>query len=178
MTSIIKVDTIQDSSGGSAINMGAGSIVQIQTFQAFTNSSTHISTNSGTAAQLGDGTSYDNAQVTITPKFSNSKILVEIFSTMVFYNAGIALVWELYRDSTAIVSRSTDYAVPNYYGLAYHYDNNSSHYGSHSARHIDTPNTTSAITYKWYHSIGYGTGTCYSVHGGGQYSMTATEIKV
>ena len=178
MTSIIKVDTIQDSSGGSAINMGAGSIVQIQTFQAFTTSNTHISTNSGTAAQLGDGTSYDNAQVTITPKFSNSKILVEVFSTMVFYNAGIALVWELYRDSTAIIPRSTDYAVPNYYGLAYNYDNNSSHYGPHSARHIDTPNTTSAITYKWYHSIGYGTGTCYSVHGGGEYSMTATEIKV
>lgn len=178
MTSIIKVDTIQDSSGGSAINMGAGSIVQIQTFQAFTTSTTHISTNSGTAAQLGDGTSYDNAQVTITPKFSNSKILVEIFSTMVFYNAGVALVWELYRDSTAIIPRSTDYAVPNYYGLAYNYDNNSSHYGPHSARHIDTPNTTSAITYKWYHSIGYGTGTCYSVHGGGEYSMTATEIKV
>ena len=146
MTKIIKVDTIQDSSGGTANKMGAGSVVQIQTFQAFVNSSSHIETNSGTAAQLGDGTPFDNAQVTITPKFSNSKILVEVFSSMVFWNAGVALSWELYRDSTAIVSRSTDYAVPNYYGWVYHYDNNSNHYGSSSARHIDTPSTTSAIT--------------------------------
>jgi len=179
MTSIIKVDTIQDSSGGSAINMGAGSVVQIQTTYLHLNTSTNLSVSSTTSVQIGDGTSYTNLEVSITPRFSNSKILVTCYSNMIWIPNNVSMDWELYRDSTALVVRSGDYAVPNYYGWVYNFQNSGGNfYGSSLGQHIDTPNTTSAVTYKPYHRIDSGSGTAYSCHNGGHMIMTATEIKV
>jgi len=179
MTSIIKVDTIQDSSGGSAINMGAGSVVQTQTTYLHANTSSHISIASTTAVQIGDGTSYTNLQVSITPRFSNSKVLITCYSNMIYIPNNVSMDWELYRDSTALVVRSGDYAVPNYYGWVYNFQNSGgSFYGSSLGQHIDTPNTTSAVTYKPYHRLDQGSGTAYSCHSGGHMIMTATEIKV
>ena len=179
MTSIIKVDTIQDSSGGSAINMGAGSVIQTQTAYLHLNANANLSTSSTTAVQIGDGTSFTNLQVSITPRFSNSKVLVTCYSNMMYIPNNVSLGWELYRDSTALVVRSGDYAVPNYYGWVYTFQSGGgSHYGPMEGKHIDTPNTTSAVTYKPYHRLDSGSGTAYSCHSGGHMIMTATEIKV
>ena len=179
MTSIIKVDQIQDSTGGSAINMGAGSIVQTQV-ALFEAGNAHISVASQTSTIMNNANA-GNIEIAITPKFNNSKILVTLNSSMVFYVSGKDYVWELYRDSTALVTYSSDYSVPNYYSWVYFYDGTSggiSNYHDVEAKFIDTPNTTSQVTYKGYHRGGNNTTTAYACHQGGQMVMTATEIKV
>ena len=179
MTGVLKVDTIRDSSGGNTINMGAGSIVQTQT-ALFPTGNAHITVASQTATQMSNA-NCGNVQVSITPKFNNSKILVTLTSSMAFYQSGNDYMWELHRDSTPIVQVSSDHAVPNYYGWVYFYDGTSggiSNYHPVVAQHTDTPNTTSQVTYKGFHRGGNNSNTAYACHLGGQMVMTATEIKV
>lgn len=179
MTGILKVDTIRDSSGGNAINMGAGSIVQTQT-ALFSTGNAHISVASTTATQMTNANCGD-VEIAITPKFNNSKILVTLFSGMVFYISGKDYVWELHRDSTPIVQYSSNHSVPNYYAWVYFYDGTTggiSNYHPVTAQYIDTPNTTSQVTYKGFHRGGNNSTAHYACHLGSQMLMTATEIKV
>jgi hypothetical protein len=162
------------------LNAGAGSVVQTQTLVYETNSAgvtTHISTNSATSAQMGVGTPYGLVELAITPKFQNSKILITLTSMMSMVNNASELIWELYRDSTALIVSSNSFTTPNYYGWMYAYAGGGAQYRTLSACHVDTPNTTSTITYKPYHLRKSGA-ICYTLHYGSQMVMTLTEIKV
>jgi len=175
------VDEIHPKTAGGGINLGAGSIVQTQTLVYETNSaqvSTQVATNSTTSAQMGAGTPYGLVELAITPKFANSKILITLNSNMSIINNASELIWELYRDSTGIlVSAGAFNNTPNYFGWMYAYAAGGAQYRSLSASHVDTPNTTSTITYKPYHLRKSGA-ECVSLHWGSQMVMTLTEIKV
>ena len=163
------------------LTMPAGSIVQTQTLVYETNSaqvSTQVSTNSATSAQIGAGTPYGLVELAITPKFQNSKILITLNSNMAIINNASELIWELYRDSTAlIVSAGAFNNTANYFGWMYAYASGGAQYRTLYASHVDTPNTTNTITYKPYHLLKSGA-ECTSLHWGSQMVMTLTEIKV
>jgi len=162
-----------------AARLSAGSVVQTQT-ALFLAGNAHISVASQTATQMTNA-NCGNVQVSITPKFNNSKILVTLTSSMTFYQSGNEYTWELHRDSTPIVQYSGDHAVPNYYGWVYFYDGSSgtiSNYHPVTAQHTDTPSTTSQVTYKGFHRGGNNSNTAHACHLGGQMLMIATEIKV
>jgi len=163
-----------------SLTMPAGSIVQTQTLVYETNTAqaqTQVSTNSTTSAQIGAGTPHGLVQLAITPKFQNSKILITLNSNMAIINNASELVWELYRDSTGIIVSSDSFNTPNYFGWLYAYAGGGAQYRSLYASHVDTPNTTSTITYKPYHLRKSGA-ECTSLHWGSQMVMTLTEIKV
>jgi len=172
------VDELHPKTTGGGINLGAGSIVQTQTLVYKSDKAqTQVSTNSTTSAQIGAGTPHGVLELAITPKFLNSKILITLVSNMGFVNNASELVWELYRDSTGILVSSEALGTPNYFGWMYSYASGGAQYRTLSASHVDTPNTTSTITYKPYHLRKSGA-ECYSLHWGGQMVMTLTEIKV
>lgn len=164
-----------------SLTMPAGSIVQTQTLLYETNTAqatTLVSTNSTTSAQMGAGTPYGLVELAITPKFQNSKILITLNSSMSIINNASELIWELYRDSTPLlVSAGAFNGTANYFGWMYAYAGGGAQYRSLSASHVDTPNTTSTITYKPYHLRKSGA-ECTSLHWGSQMVMTLTEIKV
>ena len=121
---------------------------------------------------------WGSSTVSITPKFANSKILITLNSNMAIINNASELIWELYRDSTGIlVSAGAFNNTANYFGWMYAYAGGGAQYRSLSASHVDTPNTTSTITYKPYHLRKSGA-ECTSLHWGSQMVMTLTEIKV
>lgn len=175
------VDEIHPKTAGgttSIIKPASGSIIQTQTLLYKSDKAqTQVSTNSTTSAQMGAGTAHGVVELAITPKFQNSKILITLNSSMGFVNNASELVWELYRDSTGILVSSEALGTPNYFGWMYSYASGGAQYRTLYASHVDTPNTTSTITYKPYHLRKSGS-ECYSLHWGSQMVMTLTEIKV
>ena len=104
-----------------------------------------------------------NVTKDITPKFSSSKILVSLHCSI--YNSGGGLgSCALYRDSTNL----TD----NTYGLGY-CNNSLPHCLSTS--YLDSPNTTSAITYALRFKT-HNSGTVYACISNTQSFMTLQEI--
>lgn len=90
-------------------------------------------------------------QVTITPKFANSKILVWAYSPVRVYLNGVN-PWmgvSLWRNSTRILHDARNAADTYSAGLGTHISGTSGNYwGGHSNQMvIDSPNTTNAVTY-------------------------------
>lgn len=126
MSSILKVDTIQKSDAGAGVHI-AGHQVQLV-------HSTNSQTNQNPASNTAWNT-ITNQTLSITPKYANSLIKVELYvnillNSVTYAGAGIR------RDSTDI-------------GYFWGYSVNASwRPWSPSIAVIDTPNTTSAITYR------------------------------
>ena len=129
MTSIIKVDQIQTASGGTptAADLGintTGNVIQV------------VSANYSTVIVSDNNTWVDTGlSCAITPKFSNSKIMI-----LIDQNGRVESSWMAYRilrGATAI--KSAQY---------YLFDNNSTNNSSISFNFLDSPNTTSEVTYK------------------------------
>lgn len=165
MTSILKVSTIQNTAGTAptAADLGlnvTGSVLQVQHFD-YTGSEFNTSSTSDVATPIA---------VSITPKYSNSKILV-MCETNLRKNASVDAAGascHLYRDTTKI--RNT---WQNVYGLTP--GGNIGLFGHWSGHYYDTPNTTSQITYTLYVNSYNG----YSVvvgDGGSGGQMTVMEI--
>jgi hypothetical protein len=166
MTSIIKVDQIQTVAGGAptvadlgvnitSTSMPTGSVLQIVS-SIFTDANDFSTTS----------TSYIDTQlsVAITPKFANSKILVEMVMNTQSPNAA--------RGESKIMRGSVLLAPYSWIGP------NASHviWGVNAGTWLDSPNTTSAITYKVQSKALSGT---YYYHSGGLISsLVLTEIKV
>ena len=138
----IFVNEIRGKTAAGTVKMPAGNI--IQTEFVYVTSQTGIDTNN-------TYTDITGSSVTITPKFSNSKILVETFCQVYLGNNVSASAWNscnlrLLRGSTVItapdVAGTNDYFVATYGGDA----SREMAYGMLSQ--IDTPSTTSATTYK------------------------------
>jgi hypothetical protein len=86
--------------------------------------------------------------VTITPKFSNSKIFVQ---WVINFEAHQDMVFRVYRGST-LIGYNTSIANNRWNGVSTpDYDqNNSTTPGQSTISWIDSPNTTSAVTYRVY----------------------------
>ena len=137
MVSTIKVDNIQKADGSTATisDLGlnaAGSVIQVVNNQS---SSGQISTTTGQYIS----TPYT---ATITPKFSSSKIYVDLsFSVLLRGSSGGgALGFSLKRGSTRITSSVTN-PHEMFFGAATLMANRQ-HYA-----YLDSPNTTSSTTY-------------------------------
>jgi hypothetical protein len=153
MTSILKVDSIQNAAGTVIMPVMAGGIIQTQVHQEdgltyWAHPSAAGADRLLLAADANDSTSH--LSVTITPTSATSKILL---TTSVFFEGSNAsnqnYLWTFYRDSTklgqtnvgsrrgGIMSTSVGHAAS---------DANSTP-DSTSYSYYDNPNTTSAITY-------------------------------
>ena len=142
MASQLRVDKIVPVDG--APTGGGGGIIQIK--QTFLNTATSTSTS-------GSFTDISGMSVSITPKFNTSKIFVMITLGSISSAAGISVGFRLLRDSTA-VGNAADTTLQS--GFTNIYDGGDSNLFSASHNFLDSPSTTSAITYKlqWRNSSG------------------------
>ena len=153
MTSILKVDSIQNAAGTVIMPVMAGGIIQTQVHQEDGMTYWAYATTAGNdrlllAADANDSTSH--LSVTITPTSATSKILItaSLFFEGVATNAQDYL-WSFYRDSTKLGQANAGNrrggimatSAGSYVADA------SSTADSASYSYYDTPSTTSAITY-------------------------------
>jgi hypothetical protein len=143
--STLKTNTIQAATGttlniatGHKLSGAAGSIVApgqvVQTVVSSTNTPVSIASSSFVST---------NHAVTITPKFSNSKILLTVFGGHAWNgnNVNKVRVFTIYRGSTDL-GHGTG-------GIWTHYCN-AFNAQPHAGSVLDSPNTTSATTYTVY----------------------------
>ena len=151
----IKQGTIVDANINSSANiattkLGTGSIIQTITHQEDGLTSF---TASGTSDKLlvasGAADSTSHLSVTITPNFSNSKILI---STSIFFEGNEpahSYLWAFHRDSTklsAAADGSRRIGIANTV-VGYGEINQDSTADAVNMMYVDTPNSTSAIVY-------------------------------
>ncbi len=134
MTSQLRVDKIVPVDG--APTSGGGGIIQIK--QTFLNTATSTTTS-------GSFTDISGMSVSITPKFNTSKIFVMITLGSISSNGGISVGFRLLRDST-VIGNAADTTLQS--GFTNIYDGGDASLMSASHNFLDSPSTTSAITYK------------------------------
>jgi hypothetical protein len=154
MSSILKVDSIQNSAGTVIMPVMAGGIIQTQVHQEdgltyWPHASAAGADRLLLAADATDGTSH--LSVTITPTSATSKILL---TTTVFFEGSNSsnqnYLWTFYRDSTKLGQTAN---LGNRRGGIMSTSNNhvsadaNSTPDSAAYSYYDSPNTTSAITY-------------------------------
>ncbi|MEL0287049.1 MAG: hypothetical protein VXA34_00175 [Gammaproteobacteria bacterium] len=156
MTSVIKVDTIQNSSGTSSMSIAsngfvippAGGIIQTQ-YTMFTGTNSYSITSS-------TNTKITDLAVNITPTSVNSVIKIETFVTgeQSDSNSHYNSVWFFYRDNTPLIAPN---AGNRYAGIAMGSNINiwtseaNSTAENANYMYFDTPSTTSQVTY----TVGY-----------------------
>ena len=134
MVSQVKVDKILESTSSAGVHI-PGHIIQVVTGTA--NDDTDINQTGYTDTGLS---------VSITPKYASSKILVIVQHYTIAFAPGTLpfALFQILRDSTAILQD-----VPNgMKGDDHPSDNNSYKAHSFNMTYLDSPNSTSAITYK------------------------------
>ena len=169
MTSIIKVDEIQLSDGTTptasglglaaltSSDMPAGTALQTK----FSEYSTTISTTSSAWVSTG-------LSVTITPTSANSKFLLQ-WNQQCYMNT--SSVWEGFR---ARVRRGTVTAWTDNYTIAHAVHNHLEMKKCYDS-YLDTPNTTSSITYAI--EVQPSSSQAFSLnHGGAKSQLIVTEI--
>ena len=129
MTSRLLVDKIEGKTTANKIQMPSGAIIQV------------VQTAGSSGRQTYTSTSFfDLVTVSITPKFSTSKILVSAHTSLTRQTSAYVRA-KIVRESTDIFIIDTQ--------AAYLAGNSVEHsIGSVSGEILDSPSTTSAITYK------------------------------
>jgi hypothetical protein len=166
MASIIKVDDVQDAAGnniireaGDTITIGAsGDTITIPSGATITNSGTATGfgkilqavstskTDTFTTTTTGSWVDVTGLTVAITPASTSNKVLVLV--NIVGAHGADQMFWKILRDSTDIsVGASAGSRIPssggNLYNLA-----NSSRTQADSCAFLDSPSSTSSLTYK------------------------------
>lgn len=172
MTSIIKVDQIQTAAGGvpTAADLGlnvSGTVLQVVTSRPV----------GATTFSSGSYTDATGFSVSITPKFSNSLIIINITAQTFMNNTTVnsAQDYRLLRDSTTVVSS----VWTNYLNRA---DYTADFYPPFVLFQQDTPSTTSTVVYKLQGRLYNGGDASWIINdynggSGGSYGcMTVTEI--
>ena len=136
--SILKVDTLQPATG--SVVHAVGHVIQVvnKTFttQTATTSTTYTDVNGGS--------------LSITPKFSNSKIFVN-FNFSLGFNSSTTYMYggtQVLRGSTVLTTSPTDGTGSYEVGTAIGSSSTIEVYHRYSHQLIDSPSTTSAVTYK------------------------------
>ena len=157
MSSILKVDTIQTTAGAAPatkdLGFSAGAVVQTQ-----------ISRYSGGSINFGASGSYatSNRSVTITPKFSNSIILIR-YSATAYAESGAQAYFTFYRNSTNLYNQSGYSTNATHQGLCQLNSGNSTvFFPGCTLTFMDSDhNSTSALTYTMYGKNSAGSGNVY-----------------
>ena len=177
MGSTLTVDNIVGATTAASVKLPAGTVLQTQTFQGYNGDGTH--TNFSISSTTYGATA---AAVSITPKYSSSKILVT-FHGQGFYQEGVvanAVKLALYKSvaggSFSGVSGLNSGQVSRHIGYMNHANSTTLHQASF--QHLDSPATTSALIYKIYlarlhSSSGYGR---ILANADDSFSITAQEI--
>tara|TARA_R100000773_G_scaffold43969_1_gene43610 strand:- start:369 stop:857 length:489 start_codon:yes stop_codon:yes gene_type:complete len=127
--STLKVDTIQGKTTSGTVAMPSGHIIQAVVAE-HSDINTRLITTSSSYSTTG-------TSLTITPKFSSSKILITYHGSVHNNTSGGYTQTIIYRDSTQL--NQTDSAC----GIG-------STWQMHGMHAVDAPNTTSATTYTIY----------------------------
>ena len=163
MASELHVDAIKHSGGTSALTIDSsgnvsipGSVVQMQS----TTIDTSISSTSTTLVASG-------LIVAITPKFSTSKILVNLTGGNLNWSGGensqhVHIYRQLTGGSYSDIGKVGEIHQDSSYGL------------QHSSELIDSPNTTSSINYQPYYKTG--TQTTFFNHSSTNLTLRVMEV--
>ena len=144
MASELRVDKIIPVDG--VPTGGGGGIVQVKQIQHSTN--VDYSTNSFSAGSSSSG----NFEITITPKFATSKILVS-FTSMYDLNAANQRVFiTMFRS----IGGGTASNIVGGRGLVEIWNPDSRTQATANAQYLDSPNTTQQITYTMYAQVSSG----------------------
>lgn len=133
--SVLKVDTVNEKTSGNGVYI-PGHVIQVV-------SDTRTDTGSTTSTSFVD---IADLSVSITPKSTSSKVLVTYCVNMSTDDANFGYL-RLMRDSTAVVvgdASGTRVQVTS----QYYSENNEGNTGLMSFTFLDSPSTTSAVTYK------------------------------
>lgn len=139
MSSILKVDQIQLSNGNTPTAGDLGLNITGNILQATQNVS-NTSVTSTSAGWVNGAFSH-----TITPTSASSKILVLYNIWCIIYGNGAHIAWDLVR--TVNGTTSSRFANTQYGFSALYSIGTSSHQGTATMQYLDSPNTTSAVTY-------------------------------
>ena len=121
--SILKVDTINEKTSGNGVAI-PGHVIQV------------VTSNKTSQTQITSTSAVDTGlSVSITPKFNTSKIFISLSTLGICYNTQY-IIHRLLRDST-IIYGDAGYNNQNYWMPL-----------NYAINHLDSPATTSAITYK------------------------------
>ena len=173
--STLTVDTIQGKTTAANVKLPAGTILQSHTAQGYNGDGVHgaISVSSTTYGATA-------VSVSITPKYSSSKILVT-FHCQGFYQNGTvgnAVKMALYKSvaggSFSGVSGLPSGQVSRH--IAYMNHANSSSLHQSPFQHLDSPATTSALIYKIYIAMKTSGYARLIANGDDAFSITAQEI--
>ena len=164
--STLFVDTINEKTSGNGVAI-PGHVVQVQTYldnsnSSFETTSTSYVTSAGNLPSLS-----------ITPQYSNSKILILAHLGMQ-HDSGSQIENTIFR----IVSgqSNVDLSGGNSYGLCFKGTADPSGFWVQANISVaDTPGTTSQVTYTWYSRSENG-GNIYANHAGSSNAMTLMEI--
>tara|TARA_Y100001938_G_C8059488_1_gene416355 strand:+ start:1078 stop:1653 length:576 start_codon:yes stop_codon:yes gene_type:complete len=189
MTSILKVDELQDSSGnliikevGNAITIGAsGDTITVPSGATITNSGTatgfgkilQVVTATDNSLRSTTSTSYVTASntlaATITPSATSSKIFVTTQFTVGLAADDQVATYTIYRDSTDLGDSGGEGMV-----RAAVFNAGYDAYFPAAMSILDSPSSTSALTYQVYLKTSKSTG--YINYGAGKVSLTAFEV--
>ena len=180
MSSILKVDQLQDSGGNNLVTSNGSGVITAAGFGKIgqvltTGRSSSDSDQTITAASYTDMT---NMSLSITPTSTSSKVLiVSYFQVRVFRqssNSGGGS--RIVRDSTTVFEPKADGTGPYQFYLAL--GGTTSEYNLHAPCHmsfLDTPATTSATTYKLQGRV-YNSSSNPEFRIEGQSSLTLMEV--
>jgi len=182
MTSILKVDTIQDADGNNIINESGNTITIgasgdttniIGTLQndgsaLVTGKVLQVVSTANTSAITGNNTSFADSgfSVTITPSATSSKIL--ILTQIAAFNdtTATSMYYSIYRGTTNLAGAS---------GFVRTYNGGSNLGSSVAMNFLDSPSTTSATEYSVYVKVNAGIG--YISVNDSTSTITALEIE-
>jgi len=191
MTAILKVDTIQDTSGNNIINessdtitIGAsGDTISIPSGATIANSGTatgfgkllQVVTATDSSARFTNSTSFvtgsNTLAVNITPSATSSKVFVIVNTTAYNNVSGKSMYLSIYRDSSDLGNGSS--------GMINSYDTDTSGQRTigqpTSMSVLDSPSSTSQLTYQVYVKTDSG-GEIYFNYANIKASITAFEI--
>jgi len=143
MTSILKVDNLQDASGSGTPYI-KDAVLQVK----FTSSATTYNTASTSYVSSGQF-------IQITPKSTSSKILLHYSSSCYNNSAAGFVISTIYKNITSSTDGQTAIAGgtdlsgrgATGYGLAYHYSETGTQIIPLTSQFLDSPNSTSQQTY-------------------------------
>lgn len=143
-------------------DMPAGSVIQVVQAGTFNN----WTINSTTYA------AWPGLVQKITPRFANSKILIQANFPAVYFDGAKHLYSTVYRDG---VNLNTNGSLG--FGLMSGNTSSGNSWDSGSWQYMDSPNTTNEITYQIYARNNSAGAFTYTAEGGSYNSITLWEIK-
>ena len=161
MSSILKVDQLQDSGGNNLVTSNGSGVITSSAFGKVLQVVTATDTTQRSTTSTSFVTGSNTLSVSITPSSTANKVYV-IATTSLYSTSGSTAYATIYRDSTNLGSSS---------GMA---QSSSGIWSGCPISILDSPSSTSALTYQVYFRVNSGTG--YLNGDAGKASITAFEI--